>query len=165
MGEADRPEGIDMDFRLAVPKAASRSGMTKITSVRRGMGRAKYSSLITTIPAEFCRLYGIGAGDSLMWMLAKGSNAMTVAKVSAGAAAAAGHGSAIYTMMDEYLEKHGELDKETKEVLRTAIDAMKAAGPVRRLTPEEMRKEYLAMRRDIAKGARKEEKRAKKGKE
>jgi hypothetical protein len=41
----------------------------KFTKVRKGMGNAKYSTLITTIPSEICKALSITERDSVTWRL------------------------------------------------------------------------------------------------
>lgn len=41
----------------------------KFTKVRKGMGNAKYSTLITTIPSEICKALSITERDSVAWKL------------------------------------------------------------------------------------------------
>jgi hypothetical protein len=87
--------------------------IAKITSVRRGMGKAKYSSLITTIPSDICRKLDIKAGDSMRWFLKKGGTEIRVLKVPAGAGAE--HIAEFYSRLDQMI-KSGEASEGMKQL-------------------------------------------------
>ncbi len=53
----------------AESKADNEDLRIKFTKVRKGMGNAKYSTLITTIPSEICKALGITEKDSVAWKL------------------------------------------------------------------------------------------------
>ncbi len=57
-------EGTEIVMRYRERPADEKRFYTK---VRKGMGVAKYSTLITTIPADVCKQLGIAPGDTVMW--------------------------------------------------------------------------------------------------
>jgi bifunctional DNA-binding transcriptional regulator/antitoxin component of YhaV-PrlF toxin-antitoxin module len=150
-GEQDKGRLLGT-FQLGVPAAMEGSEITKITSVRKGMGKAKYSSLITTIPAEMCRALGIRPGDSMMWMLAKDATVMTVAKVGPSVAT---HASLIYTVLQNMLKKEGAKG-EVKKMAEEVSKVLKAMGTVETLSDAEVERELRELMGKEKKGGKRQ---------
>ena len=125
-------------FQIGVPAALERGNrLTKITSVRKGMGGAKYSTLITTIPAEMCRALSIRPGDSLMWMLARDATTMAVGKIGPQAAE---HASLIYTVLQSVLKKEGA-KVDVRKMAEEVSKVLEGMGPIKTLDDKEVKKE------------------------
>ena len=146
-------ENVDLKIDLH-PMFMAESEMTKVTSVRKGMGKAKYSSLITTVPSEMCKALGIVPGDSLMWMVKKGSGIMAVSKLPHPETLQ--NNDLIYTVMALNLEK--ETNSDTRTMLEGMKSLMESMGPVRKLSDDEFRRElkrYLVAREAMGKKGKK----------
>ena len=139
-------------FRIGVPAALERGNrLTKITSVRKGMGGAKYSTLITTIPAEMCKALSIKPGDNMMWLLARDATTMTVAKVGP---AVATHASLIYTVLQNVLKKEGT-KADARKMAEEVSKVLKAMGTVETLSNAEVERELKELMSKGGKGGKK----------
>ena len=126
---------VEMHFDLGSTVRAD-AEMTKITSVRKGMGKAKYSTLVTTVPSELCKALGITPGDHLMWTVAKGSHNMIVSRLMSEEV---DHTSFMYNMMG--MLKKGLKSEKDKKMIELVEKNLKDIGPVKKLSEEEMAKE------------------------
>ena len=125
----------DTDITLEIPKAMS-GEQRKMTKVRKGMGVAKYSTLITTIPAQMCKELDIKAGDSLMWSMSARNRVMAVFRVDTMLTE---HTALMYDLLDKL--QTSNLPEKDKEAIKAAKEAMKEMGPVGKLSEGERRKD------------------------
>lgn len=122
-------------MKLDIPRAVS-GEQRKMTKVRKGMGVAKYSTLITTIPAEMCKELNIKAGDSLMWSMSSRNRVMAVFRVDTMLTE---HTALMYDLLDKL--QTSNLSEKDKEAIKAAKEAMKEMGPVGKLSEEEGKEE------------------------
>ena len=101
------PDTVDLKIEIPAPE---RGEQRKITKVRKGMGVAKYSTLITTIPSDMCKAMNINAGDSLMWSTTPGNRVMAVVKIDSMLTE---HTALMYDLLDKL--QTSNLSKEDRE--------------------------------------------------
>jgi hypothetical protein len=148
----DEDEKIDVNLTIG-KRPASESDINRVTSIRKGMGKAKYSSLITTIPSEMCKELDIKAGDSMFWSLPKGSNVMTATKASPGLAE---NQPVLLTIIDMLLKDKNAKGAFSEGDRKTLERLLKASEPIKRLSKEELYAEMHKMREKIRKKIKEE---------
>ncbi len=124
------------DVHIAVPPAPEKGEQRKITKVRKGMGKAQYSTLITTVPAEICKQLGISPGDSLMWAYTPGNRVLSVVRIDS---MLTDHTSFMYGLLDKL--QTNSMDKGDREKIMKVKEILKDMGQVKELTKEEKEKE------------------------
>ncbi len=130
----------ETNANVTIPSLAQIGEQRKTTKVRKGMGNAKYSTLITTIPADMCKTLNITAGDSLMWSVAPGSRVMGVLKIDPMLSEHA----ALMQDLVEKLEK-SDLPAEDKEKVKAMKEVLSAMGPIPKLTEQQKKDEVRKM--------------------
>jgi hypothetical protein len=123
-------------LKLAVPETGSGDTM-KITKVRKGMGSAKYSTLITTIPSDMCKTMGIAAGDSLIWTMNPESKRLAVTKMEP---ILGDHAAIMYDLL-EYLQNSNlpKGEKENIAKMKALLNEMGTSG-LSKLPPDKRKK-------------------------
>lgn len=129
-GNIQSPKGKDV--HIAVPPTPEKGEQRKMTKVRKGMGKAMYSTLITTVPAEICKQLGINPGDSLMWSYTPGNRVMAVFRVDT---MLSDHTSFMYGLLDKL--QTNSMDKGDREKIMKVKEILKDMGPLKELTKEE----------------------------